>query len=238
MAASVPGSRREMERGGEAHRTQHPQPVLGKSGDRIADRPHQAALQVRLTFDVIDHAVVQRIEEHAVDRKVAPQGVLLSVAKRDLVRTPPVAVAHVAAKCSDFDLPGAGRAEDRDHAERLADGQRLAASEDTADLLRRGVGRDVVVLGRQSQQLVAHAPAGPQRGESRFAQAADHLDGELPSDLRIERGHEVHGPQVPNSGRRRPSCDCRRWTMLLCIWLTRLSLKSSVAPISFIVSSS
>src|SRR5262249_35926633 len=44
--------------------------------------------------------------------------------------------------------------------------------------------------------------------------------------------------QVPNSGRRRPSCPCRRETMALCIWLTRLSERSSVAPISFIVISS
>jgi len=43
---------------------------------------------------------------------------------------------------------------------------------------------------------------------------------------------------VPNSGRRLASCNCRRCTMLLCIWLTRLSLRSSVAPISFMVSSS
>ena len=47
-----------------------------------------------------------------------------------------------------------------------------------------------------------------------------------------------NGYFLPNSTRRRPSCCCRRWTMLLCIWLTRLSLRSSVAPISFIVSSS
>ena len=31
---------------------------------------------------------------------------------------------------------------------------------------------------------------------------------------------------------------CSRWTMLECIWLTRLSLRFNVAPISFIVISS
>jgi hypothetical protein len=46
------------------------------------------------------------------------------------------------------------------------------------------------------------------------------------------------GTQVPNSGRRCASCDCSRATMLECIWLTRDSLRSSVAPISFIVMSS
>jgi len=31
------------------------------------------------------------------------------------------------------------------------------------------------------------------------------------------RGGFDRRAQVPNSGRRRPSWDCRRWTMLLCI---------------------
>ena len=34
------------------------------------------------------------------------------------------------------------------------------------------------------------------------------------------------------------SCDCSRCTIELCIWLTRLSERSNVAPISFIVNSS
>ncbi len=41
-----------------------------------------------------------------------------------------------------------------------------------------------------------------------------------------------------NSILRRPNCCWSRWTMLLCIWLTRLSLRSRVDPISFIVNSS
>jgi hypothetical protein len=44
--------------------------------------------------------------------------------------------------------------------------------------------------------------------------------------------------QVLNSGLRWASCACSRATMLECIWLTRDSLRSSVAPISFIVMSS
>jgi len=44
--------------------------------------------------------------------------------------------------------------------------------------------------------------------------------------------------QVLNSGRLCASCAWRRATMLECIWLTRDSLRSSVAPISFIVMSS
>lgn len=44
--------------------------------------------------------------------------------------------------------------------------------------------------------------------------------------------------QTPNSGRRLANWFWSRWTIALCIWLTRLSERSSVAPISFIVSSS
>ena len=44
--------------------------------------------------------------------------------------------------------------------------------------------------------------------------------------------------QVPNSGRRVLSCDWSRWMIDECICETRDSLRSSVAPISFIVSSS
>ena len=44
--------------------------------------------------------------------------------------------------------------------------------------------------------------------------------------------------QVLDSGRRWASCACKRATMLECICDTRDSLRSSVAPISFIVMSS
>ena len=44
--------------------------------------------------------------------------------------------------------------------------------------------------------------------------------------------------QVPNSGRRVLSCDWSRWMIDECICETRDSLRSSVAPISFIVNSS
>jgi len=44
--------------------------------------------------------------------------------------------------------------------------------------------------------------------------------------------------QVPNSTRRSESWPLSRSMIELCIWLTRDSERSSVAPISFIVSSS
>ena len=60
-------------------------------------------------------------------------------------------------------------------------------------------------------------------------------DGPRPSRNRSGRPPPT---QVPNSGRRVESWDWRRWMMDECIWETRDSLRSSVAPISFMVSSS
>src|SRR4051794_34510827 len=48
----------------------------------------------------------------------------------------------------------------------------------------------------------------------------------------------LDSPYVLNSGRRWANWAWRRATMLECIWLTRDSLRSRVAPISFMVMSS
>ena len=57
-------------------------------------------------------------------------------------------------------------------------------------------------------------------------------------DCRKNRPQKSLLNYVPNSARRRVSCCWSRWTIALCIWLTRLSERSSVAPISFMVNSS
>ena len=69
-------------------------------------------------------------------------------------------------------------------------------------------------------------------------QPADAIDVEPEPEMTVGLPQGARKRYEPNSGRRRPNCDCSRCTMLLCIWLTRLSLRSSVAPISFMVSSS
>ena len=66
-----------------------------------------------------------------------------------------------------------------DHAERGADCKRAAATEKFADLIGVRTGGDVVVLRRQSQQLVANAPPRPQRLMPRRPQLADDVESEF-----------------------------------------------------------
>ena len=74
----VPGRRLDfkVEHGGEADRAQKPEPVLGKTLRRIANRPHEPSGEVLAPADEVDHRVVRRIEKHAVDREIAAARVL------------------------------------------------------------------------------------------------------------------------------------------------------------------
>ena len=56
------------ERGRKPHGAQQPQLVFGESGLRVTDRPQNAPGQVVLPADIVDDGVLQRVEEHAVDR--------------------------------------------------------------------------------------------------------------------------------------------------------------------------
>ena len=121
---------------------------------------------------------LDRIVEQAVDGEVAARGVFLGRAEGDAVGMPAVAVGGVAAEGGHFDHAGRLRPDHRNHAEGGADGQRAAAAEQRADLLRRGVGGHVVVLRRAAEQLIADAAAGPIGLEARRAQPANHFGGE------------------------------------------------------------
>ncbi len=134
--------------------------------------------QVLLPADEVDHPLLDRIVEQAVDGEVAARGVFLGRAEGDAVGMAAVAVGGVAAEGGHLDRAGRLRPDHRNHPEGGADGQGAAAAEQLADLLRRGVGGHVVVLGRAAEQLIADAAAGPIGLEPRPAQPADHLDGE------------------------------------------------------------
>src|SRR5581483_9504068 len=131
--------------------------------------------------DVVDHLLVDRVEEHAVDGEVAAPGVLLGGGEGDRVRPAAVGVAEVGAEGGDLDLEpvplGVAGAEDLDYAEAGPDAD--AAAEESLHLLRSGVGGDVVVGGVEAEQFVADAPAGPQGAVARLLQAGDDFGGEL-----------------------------------------------------------
>jgi len=83
---------------------------------------------------------------------------------------------------------------------------------------------------------VAHAGAGNDGSPSRRPPVRSEEDAGTGPEW-VERV-DWDGGQVPNSGRRDESCAWSRWMIDECICETRDSLRSSVAPISFIVSSS
>ena len=105
----------ELERGGEAHRAQHAQPIFGKALRRIADRADDARLEISAAADVIDDFVPLGIEEHPVDREVASPGIFFRAGEVDLRRSPPVEVGAIGTKRRDLELQSAF--EDDDHAE-------------------------------------------------------------------------------------------------------------------------
>src|SRR4051812_29668878 len=89
----------------------------------IADRPNDSCLQILLPADVIDHAIVDRVEEQTVNGEVAALGVFLSRGEPHAGWMPAVVVRHIGAKSGDFDLTSVQP--HQDHAKRRADGLRV-----------------------------------------------------------------------------------------------------------------
>ena len=81
MAAYVCGLDGETQPRGETHGAEHPQVVLAEPLVRIADGPDDAFLKVGLPAHVVDDLLLERVVEHAVDREVAPAGVLGGASK-------------------------------------------------------------------------------------------------------------------------------------------------------------
>lgn len=92
-----------------------------------------------------------------------------------------------------------------------------------------GMGEESGNLGNLETIRANAVPRWVEKNESRRL-------GIIPNRRLASAGSSKY--QFENSGRRLSSWACNRATMLLCIWLTRLSLRLSVAPISFIVISS
>src|SRR5439155_15530494 len=104
------------------------------------------------------------------DCKIPPLGVFLGGGEDDAFGPAAVTVFQVGAE--GCDLNDARAMANEDYAEGGADGLRVG--EELANPIRRGVGGDVEVLGRQSQQHVAHASAGEVGDVPGVAQATNH----------------------------------------------------------------
>lgn len=160
----------EVEHRGKADRPQQPEFVLFHPRRRIADGPDDPCRQIAFAADVVKDPTVDRIVEHAVDGKIAAEGVLGGGAVADRLRPASVEIRSLGPECGHFHRRNAFVPQDGDHAEAGPDGQRPIAAERLADLFgsrRRG---DVVVLGIAAQQQIPDAPSGKQGFKTGVAQ--------------------------------------------------------------------
>ncbi len=172
---------------GEARRAQHAHRVFLEARHRVADHPQHARLEIRDTGAEIQHAVGVGIVVQAVDAEVAPQRVFLDVAE-DVVAQQHArfgvrgtAFEGLLVLAVGLEIRAVMTAEGR-HLDHLASRAHVhdleapsddpRAAEDVADLLGRGVGRDVEVLGLVAEQQVAHAAADEVCLEAGLAQFA------------------------------------------------------------------
>ena len=144
FSISMPELRREPRGAQHAHR------VFAIAGDRIADQAQPPRLDVGDAADVVPDFLGRRVEVERVDREVAAQRVLGLRAEHVVGQQPAVLVGGVVADLTraerrDLDRLGAGQHVHQPKAP--ADDER--AAKQRLHLLRRGVGRDVEVLGRR-----------------------------------------------------------------------------------------
>ncbi len=97
------GVDREVEARGDADRAQHAELVFLEAGRGVSDRAYDAARQVVAAADVVDDPIFDGIEEHTVDREIAPGRVLARVAEGHRDRMARIEVDAVAAKRRDLD---------------------------------------------------------------------------------------------------------------------------------------
>ncbi len=147
--------------------------VLGEALLRIADGAQDFRFQIGLAADVVDELVRGRVEEHAVDGEVAALRVFLRRGGRDGHGMPAVHVGAVLAEHRDLEkFLALAHADD---AERLADEIGHAPGEEVLHFLRRRARGHVPVLGRDAEQVIAHAAAREISGVAGALQAGDNV---------------------------------------------------------------
>src|SRR5882724_2691651 len=103
------GLNRVSETCGKPEGAQHAQLVLGETQHRIADRADDFSAKIVLAANVVENLVVHRIEQQAIDGKVAALDILLrAVAETNLVGVAAVRIAPVRTESSNFDAASLG----------------------------------------------------------------------------------------------------------------------------------
>jgi hypothetical protein len=156
------GIQGEIEAGRQLQGAQHAHRILLETGDRVTDDPQPAGVQILDPAHMIDDGEGCDIVEQGVDGEVAAEGVLARRSE-DVLHEMEVIAGVV------WKLLRCRRATEGGHLHHLVTvktdmGQpetpshQKTVAEQTFDLRRGGVGADVEILGRPSQEQVPHAP--------------------------------------------------------------------------------
>ena len=136
---------------------------------RVANRPHETGLEVLAPTDEIDHGVVRRIEEHAVDREIAAPRVLFRRREAHFRRVPAVKINAVSPEGRDLELEVIFQNDD--DAEMCAD--RIGTMENFLHLGGARVSCDVEIFWSLTADEIAHAAAGEVGDVAGCAQSID-----------------------------------------------------------------
>src|SRR5690606_27994512 len=116
----------EIEPRREANRPQQPKFVLLHPGVGIADRANPAFVQIVKTADIVENAIINRIEKHPIDREIAALGILLGRREFNTTGMTTIPVISLGTESGDLhrgnaafsiDFPG----DDHDHSKALSD---------------------------------------------------------------------------------------------------------------------
>ena len=145
--------------------------VLVEAVVRISDRADNSGAQIAHPADQIDQAVGDRIVKHPADGEVAADRVFFDRAKAHRRRPASVVVFRIGAKRRDFEQVVVDH--HADHAELRADRHR-AVEHSLHDLGTR-VGGDIVVLGLDAKDSIAHTSAGENGAKAGIDKSANDM---------------------------------------------------------------
>ena len=174
---------------GKAHGAQHPQPVLAEPLRRITDRPDASGLKIRLPPDPVVQLLHDRVEKQTVHREVAAQGILPSVGEAHAAGPPSIGIIGLGAEGGHLIFVPV--LQHHHHPKLFA--HRDGFAEQPLDVVRLGIGGDVIVLRRLAKLGIAHAAAHPERLIPRLGQALGHAFGSFAEGDRLGLGDFRHG---------------------------------------------
>ena len=204
--------RREL--GGKAHRPDDAHRVFAVTGGGVADHAQHAVARVLQALVVVHHDLRLRVVVHGVDGEVAADRVFFLRAPDVVAQHAPAGIDGVL-HAREFGLAGAfvagnrlgggvvevgaegghlddlvlAAAAEHDVHDAKAPADDEGTPEQALDLLGRGVGGDVEVLGAQPQQQVAHGAPDHIGLVACVLEGAAHLDGPLVDQRGIDAVH-------------------------------------------------